>query len=243
MYRVGPLGPGLLLGIVVRASTLAACAASDAAPADSSEVHETAVNKFPVYAALAARHGVTPAAGRPLAIGIRGRDLTGKVHAAHVARVLDDTLAVLTPDQRVIELAVSTHPWETESTAVPDVDGDGHPDVGMIRPGTYQAVRRDASRNIAGQPTFHVVTRANDDRIPGWRNTDHDDAYSTEERTSSESRGDTLTAVLFHQIGDGAPAAVGCQVLDRDGIRSLSAVGGAGFDYLLVDATDEEALP
>jgi hypothetical protein len=43
---------------------------------------------------------------------------------------------------------------------------------------------------------------------------------------------------LFHRGDGGAPAPIGCQVLDAQGIgRFVAAVGGAGarFEYVLVD--------
>ncbi len=227
------------LGYVLAAGLLFGCAA-DAAALEAATESDALTGSYDTYAALATRHGMPPKADRPLVIGIRGRDVKGRLHDTQVARVLDDTLVVLTPDKRAVVLAVSTHPWETEASDVPDVDRDGRGDVGMIRPGKYVAVRREASRNIAGAPTYRVTTAAGSDRLPGWRNTDHDDAYSAAERAASESRGDVLTAVLFHQAGAGAPPAIGCQVLDADGIRRLATETGSRFDYLLVDANDEE---
>jgi hypothetical protein len=158
-------------------------------------------------------------------------------------KAYDDTLVVITADDRLVKLAVSTHPWETRSQHVPDVDGDGKGDVGMIFPGRYVAVARDASGNIGGAKTFHVLTTARIDGLAGARNTDGDDAYSEAEIAKSRTRGDKLTAVLFHQGGDGAPAAVGCQVLDAEGIRTFAREVGRELDYVLVDANLERDVP
>ncbi|MBX3205936.1 MAG: hypothetical protein KF764_12760 [Labilithrix sp.] len=231
---------GRSLPWIAALAALSACAPAPEEAETASETSGQAVSgSYDDYAAFAARHGSAPRAGQPLVIGIRGRDLAGNVHETRVTQTLDDTLVVLTPDERVVRLAVSTHPWETTGN-VPDVDGDGHGDVGMIRPGKYLAVQREASRDIGGARTYHVLTEGGADRLPGYRNTDHDDAYSADEREASDSRGDYLTAVLFHRGGEGTPPAVGCQVLDADGIRILAREGGARFDYLLVDANEEE---
>lgn len=190
------------------------------------------------YAELAREHGMTPRRDRALVIGVRGRNVRGEPHDVKIAPAYDDTLVVLTPDRRALVLPASTHPWERAGPGVPDVDGDGVPDVGMIRPGKYVAVRRDPRRDIAGAPTFHVLTVNGRGKLPGFRNTDQDDTFSAAERRRSEARGDTLTAVLFHRIGPGAPGAVGCQVLDAEGMHRLASAVGERFDYLLVDANE-----
>lgn len=236
------VGLTFLVSALVAGGALVGCSSAEAGELDPVALGDQAItDEYASYAAFAARHGLGPRTNRALVIGVRGRDLAGNMHDTRVRREYDDTLVVLTADRRIVKLAASTHPWETEGGAdVPDVDRDGRPDVGMIRPGQYVAVRRDASRDIAGARTYQVTVPSGSDRLPGWRNTDHDDAYSPDERSASEARGDTLTAVLFHQGGDGAPKAVGCQVLDASGIRRLTAEAGARFDYLLVDADDEE---
>jgi hypothetical protein len=194
---------------------------------------------FDAYLALAARHNVQPRPGHMLAIGLRGRDTGGNLHPTSVGHAFDDTLVLLTPDHRAIQLAVSTHPWETRGD-VPDVNGDHVGDVGMIRPGVYLATRRPDSRNIAGSPTFHITLPNGDERLPGDRNTDHDTTYSSAEHDASTARHDHLTAVLFHQAGAGAPPLVGCQGLEKEGIGVVAQEGGDSFDYLLVDANAEE---
>lgn len=193
------------------------------------------------YAVFARRHGMVLQPDRALVIGVRGRTVAGVVHEVRVRRAYDDLLLVLTPDRRVIRLAASTHPWEIEGgEGVPDVDRDGRPDVGILRPGKYIAVQRGSKQNILGARTYQVLKSDRSDKLPGVRNTDHDDVYSPAEHAASEARGDTLTAILFHQGGAGAPKAVGCQVLDADNMRRLIAEVGVQFDYLLVDARLED---
>lgn len=226
--------------LAVVLAALAVAGVAEQREAEASEPERAAARgeaeAYAAYAAFAERHGMKPREGRALVIGIRGRDLARQLHPTRVVRAFDDTLVVLTPDGRVVELAASTHPWETEGRGAPDVDGDGRPDIGMIRPGKYLAVRRGARRNIGGGPTYHVLTRAGGGSLPGWRNTNQDEVYSPAERAASEARGDALTAVLFHQAAEGGPKAIGCQVLDASGMRRLAEEVGARFDYLLVDA-------
>ena len=219
---------------------LAACSdpGTGALESDDTTVSPT----YAAYAGLARRHGVTPSPDRPLVVGVRGQSTAGTAHPTLVGHAFDDRL-VLTTDRRVLPLAMSTHPFETRGapgSGIPDVDHNHVPDVGMIEPGVYVAKRRDPSRNIVGETTYQVFTAAGSDHIPGFRNTDHDSSYSDAERAASAARRDTLTDILFHVGGEGAPAVVGCQVLSAPDMHTLAAEGGARFDYLLVDAHDEE---
>lgn len=184
---------------------------------------------FDDYAAIVEASGATVnPGGQTTVVGLRGASI-----AAHV---FDDTFAILTPDHRVLELAGSTHPWESSSTQSPDVDGDGVGDVGTLRPGEYRVVPRSSAQNILGIATYHV-TMAGSDRVPGWRDTDHDGVISDAEREASEARGDTLGAILFHAEGPGGPSAIGCQVFSPDTQKQLVArIGAHTFDYVLVDA-------
>jgi hypothetical protein len=192
-----------------------------------------------------ARHGLRPRGDRGLVIGVRGRDLAGNVHPTRVTNAFDDTLVIMTPNRDLVRLAASTHPFEVTATSedgVPDVDGDTKPDVGMIRPGVYLATRREERLNIGGSPSYQVTTSDGADKLPGYRNTNQDAQYTPAELASSQTRSDTLTAVLFHQASEGTPRAVGCQVLDAESMRRLVEKAGASFDYLLVDA-NETAVP
>lgn len=233
----------LVIAVIARA--IGGCATADAAASSddnltASGASDGSPKQLAAFEAFAAKRGLARRSDRALVIGIRGRAVDGTVHPTRVVRELDDTVIVLTPDARLVRLAASTHPWETNGTSgVPDVDHANGPDVGMIRPGIYVAVRRDESRNIAGARTYAVTTTAGGGAIPGWRNTDHDDRYSAEEVAASEAREDALTDILFHQAGAGAPPAVGCQVFDAAGIRRLSTEVGPRFDYLLVDVNSD----
>lgn len=201
-----------------------------------------ALAKYEAYKKIAERHGVKPRSDRALVIGFRGRDMEGKAHPLRIRPGYRDRLVILTTGRDVVELPLSTHPWQNEGKGVPDVDGDGVADVGMILPGQYLAVRRDARRDIAGAPTYHLLTAKGRGKLPGVRNTDQDDRFSPEELRASLSRGDTLTAVLFHREGgEDDPRPVGCQILDAEGMQALAEAVGERFDYLLIDAREGES--
>ncbi|MBL8613572.1 MAG: hypothetical protein JNL38_39905 [Myxococcales bacterium] len=236
----------LVVAALAAAFAVLAGATVGCAPADESDPSEPGEGEsvaalseaYTAWSALADSRGLRATPGRARVIGLRGQDTAGRLHDTRVARVFDDALVVLTADGRAVTLAASTHPWETSSPHSPDVDGDGAGDVGMLAPGRYLAVARPASRDIAGLPTWHVLTTGAVDGLPGARNTDHDAVYSDAERAASSRRGDKLTAILFHKGGEGAPAAIGCQVLDAAGVKKLAALvaGRDRFDYLLIDA-------
>jgi hypothetical protein len=225
----------------------------------ATEATASAISLDPTYAswaALAKDHGarVEPGAandqGLATVIGIRGLTIDGVVHETTSVRAYDDLFVVLTQDRRVLLLAGSTHPFETRmptGSGVPDVDGDGVPDVGMIAAGTYLAVGRGAARLTAGLPAYDV-RQGNTGALPGFRDTDHDGTFSDAERALSLNKGHTLTSVLFHHAGEGAPRVVGCQVLAPEDMSRLTAgVGGEGasFEYVLIEGAklDASELP
>ena len=240
----------LLLPLVVVAIGCAS-PASDGSSGESSETSSGAAlssEAYRIYGELAREGGAAPALGSVTVLGLRGLSYRGEVHETRYAHAFDDTVVVLRADGTVERFPASTHPFELDGVpGVPDVDGDGIADVGMIRPGVYDVAGRD--RTIAGQASFAVTLHATGaGKLPGWRDTDHDGILTADERAASEHRADGLTDVLFHQGEGGAPAAVGCQVLPASSIGAFTkAVGGARarFRYVLVDLTsrDVSSLP
>jgi hypothetical protein len=209
---------------------------ADDAASTSDELGDPA--RYAKYAKIVRDAGGDLTPGHLVVLGLRGRDADGTLHDTHTAKVFDDTM-VLLRDGTATELSGSTHPWFTRNASPPDVNGDGIPDVAMIRPGRYQAVPRPAARNIGGMATFHVVTLAGGGSLPAWRDTNHDGSYDSQERAASEARHDTAGSILFHLGGLDSVPAIGCQVLPHDPLAELvTTAGGASFDYVLVDAHD-----
>jgi hypothetical protein len=83
---------------------------------------------------------------------------------------------------------------------------------------------------------FDVTLPDGDPFLPGWRNTDRDDVYSPDEKSASDTRGDALSAILFHAAGPGSLAPIGCQVLAPADMSTLADLAGDTFDYVLVEA-------
>jgi hypothetical protein len=232
----------LSLGPVLLACVLAGCGGAqtedDASGADSA----LGADAYGAYADFARDAGLDPDASHgATVIGLRGVSFEGQAHATSYVHAFDDTLVVLTSDERVVRFHASTHPFQNAAPGVPDVDGDGKADVGMIRPGVYDASARAAL--VAGQPSW-AVSHDGSGKVPGWRDTNHDGVLDADEIAAAEKRGDALTDVLFHQGEGGAPPAVGCQVLPASAMRAFTdAVGGAhaSFRYVLVDMTGRDA--
>jgi hypothetical protein len=232
--------PGPLVAVAVSLA-LAACSAAPEDDAATSAPSALGTDAYETYADFARAEGADPRPGTVTVIGLRGLSTDGEQHATTYAHAFDDTLVVLRADGKVDRFPAATHPHQSHGGGVPDVDHDGVPDVGIIRPGLYDVLPRD--RTIASMPSYAVM-RGGTDRLPGWRDTDHDGRIDDAERSASEERGDVLTAVLFHQGEGDAPPAVGCQVLPAASMRAfVASVGGARakFRYVLVDMTDRDA--
>lgn len=170
-------------------------------------------------AALTARVTVT---------GVRTRDV-------RVAQVFDDVMVVRDANGREVRFAASTHPWFQNSDQATDADRDGAGDVGLLKPGRYRATRVGTHY---GAPKYSLRRLDGNALLPGWRNTDHDDRYSAEERAASDARGDLLSDILVHAAGPGSLPPIGCQVLSPDDMNALAKIVGDSFDYELVDADE-----
>lgn len=168
----------------------------------------------------------TARTARPLVIGIRSKD-------THVRVAFDDQIIVRIPGHDDVAFPASTHPWFQRNAAATDADHDGVPDVGMLRPGRYRATRAGTH---FGAPKYAVSQTNGTAAVPGWRNTNHDDVYSSDEIATSERRGDLLTDILVHAAGNGSLPPIGCQVLSPDDMNALAKLVGNEFDYELRDA-------
>lgn len=190
------------------------------------------------YKRIIEARGYTLAPDSPTVLAIRGMSSDGTLHPTTSAAHYDDTLVVLTRDEKgdahVTTFAGSTHPGQNSSTASPDVTGDRRGDVGMIEPGEYKI---DPRGEHAGAAAWDVKTESNSGEIPGVRDTDHDGNFTPAERTASEGRGDTLTGVLIHQGGEDNPWSVGCiNLSQKEDVypEFIEAVGGENASMTLI---------
>ncbi|MGE0488208.1 MAG: peptidoglycan-binding protein [Vulcanimicrobiota bacterium] len=203
--------------------------------------------RYQHYANLLQQQGVEVDPNRTYVLGLRGLDpddnQTADLHNGNSLRQrnqegnrYNDSFVVLRPGGGVEVIRGATYPGQSSSTSSPDITGDGRGDVGMIAPGTYQVV---PNGNHGGAASFHVRSESGSGRLQGWRDTNHDGNYSASERATSEARGDTLSAVLFHPGNPNSPRSIGCQTMSPPEYdRFLSAVGGgrSSFSYTLIEA-------
>jgi hypothetical protein len=200
------------------------------------------------WAFIAGKLGANPSLPRPLLIGIRGvAPNDGVTHpTVHFPRY-DDTFVLLTPTAPPLVFAGATHAYQRDSKLSPDVDRDGRRDVGSIRPGNYLLTD---TRSMP-YPIFHLtLDDGKTDRIPAYRDTNHDGDLSPEEEKASvdrrtgaqvDSQGDYATAVLLH-TGFDAPAdaqqrsSIACQTCSLQWLVHLRKAAKASkglIDYRL----------
>ncbi|WP_437728200.1 hypothetical protein [Sorangium sp. So ce861] len=203
------------------------------------------------YTMLCKLVGHDPTGSKTTLLGLRGVRLFGlRTHIVRSRNEYDDAFVLLNfqGDEKVYEFRGATHPYQKTSTASPDADGDGRPDVGMLRPGHYHVQAR--SDPYKGHPALVVLRTSgvNRGRLPAYRDTNHDGLFDEAEMRASETAtsggqvsegiGAWMDQVLFHP-GLGF-SSIGCQTARPEDIRKLHALGK--FEYLLVNAVDVLAL-
>ncbi len=222
----------------------AACASEgESRQPQPSSTSELRADAAAAWAQIAEEAGAGRLADRKLiVVGVRGLDQHGNVHDTVAENAFDDVFVVLRANAPGLVFEASTHPFEKQPTrGVPDVDGDQKGDVGMVRPGVYRAARMTES--IDDAPVFWVKLASGSDKLPAWRDTNHDGVVSSAERELSQSRNHTIDEVLFHVASDRAPKAVGCQVSTQSVLRSLGELAPSGFTYVIVDAHQLVTIP
>jgi hypothetical protein len=176
-----------------------------------------------------------PPLDQPILVGIRGVALFADATHEVVAKpAYDDTGILLVPGSEPFLFPMATHPYQRESRAAQDGDGDGRPDVATIRPGLYRLTLA-LSKPF---PIWTMATLAGSDRIPCVRDLNHDGKIDWRE----EEKQLTATAILLH-VGYDAPresehrSSIGCQTAS---LRSLEVIARAGkqLQYRLVTADD-----
>ena len=172
-----------------------------------------------------------------------------------------DEFIVFQPSGRVLRFAVAnTRPGaKTPTPDAPDANGDGQPDLSMLRPGNYTAkgdwffgTKIQYEKDL---PAWRVVSAGYADAALAWRDTNHDGFFSDVEQRASERRGDVMlySRVHFSYEPTGSPirggrtgygvASNGCPTVPlSDWPEFIAAVGGrsADFGYSIVD-TGEDA--
>lgn len=192
------------------------------APAGASQAE-----KFAHYRNLVLQNGGEDplTSNKPVVLGVRGIDRTGRAHESTSARAFDDTFVVLNKNGSVTELRGSTHAGQRTSSLVSA--------VGMIRTGNFNVVPNGVRAKDNGMPSWHVRTKDGSGNIPGARDTNGDGRFSDAEL----ARRSTMTEILFHPGTPDSPRSIGCQTLPPDEYRRfLAAVGSEGFSFSLVDA-------
>lgn len=181
------------------------------APAGASQAEQ-----YAHYQRILGTRGFTLDPSGPTVLALRGMNTDGAAHATTSATRYDDTIVVLKRDAKgnpqVTTLAGSTHPGQTTaaiggSVGVPDVNGDGKADVGMLNAGEYRLVRRTDHN---GAEAWDVRTVANSGAVAGVRDTNQDGQFSDQERAASKAAGHTMTGVMIHQGAANVPQSAGC---------------------------------
>ncbi len=193
------------------------------------------------YLDLLLKLGVDASLERPLLLALRGVELHGsKTHAVLSQAKYDDAFVLLTRADSTLtvrEFNGATHPYQskTGSTGTPDVNHDGVPDVGTIKPGRYLLKRQTKP---AGHPSLHLVKLDGKEGIPTWRDTNQDGKVSGPELDAPDSQ--LATEVLLHpgfttkQPSGKLYSSIGCQTARVEDVQAVAEE--PLVDYVLVDA-------
>jgi len=216
-----------------------------APPATTSAAPAPPPSDYEVEKAYAEAHGVVIEPGKVTVVAKRrGADALSTTY--------DDTLVVFRSDGTIARFAGTTKPAQMPvpgSSIVPDVDGDGRKDLGIVRPGVYRA-HGGTSYGVPGyeRSAFKVTTETDDPDLPAWRDLTGDGVYSASEKMLAEQRSYTIDGIYIHYgfapagttlgadtyIG---PWSVGCQNVQYKELDDfVQAVGGADatFRYAIV---------
>jgi hypothetical protein len=212
-------------------------------PIERAPAKATQAQKYEHYQKMLEARGYTVDPKTPTVVALRGVNSTGGKQVTTAVSAYDDTIVVLNKDAKgkpvVTELAGTTHPGQSTAAVggtvgVPDVNGDGKADVGMMEPGEYRLVPHG---DHAGAKAWDVRTVDGSGQIPGVRDTNQDGKYTEAEREASQSRKDVLTGVMIHQGGKTEPWSAGCINLSQDSKiypEFIKAAGGAAQPMKLV---------
>jgi hypothetical protein len=183
---------------------------------------------------VAGRLGYGPTLARGLVIGIRGaRNWAPESHSLRSNPEYDDSFVLLHQNGAIPPALFpgSTHAFQRNSKASPDVNGDGVGDVGTIKPGRFVMHLRTGK-----YPLFEVTLPDGSKRLPCFRDLDHDGV-------AEGDAGYTADSILFH-LGLDAPAdsdhrsSIGCQTASLPWLELMAAEAkSAGqLDYVLATA-------
>jgi hypothetical protein len=237
------LGAGLL-GALPGGNYLKAAIKRELNPIVPAPAGASAAKQYWHYQKMLEARGYTVDPKNPTVVAMRGMTTAGGApHSTTSAPSYDDTIVVLNRDAKgqpvVTTLSGSTHPGQKTAgvggtVGVPDVNGDGKADVGMIHPGEYQLVPHG---DHAGAKAWDVRTGDGSGQIPGVRDTNQDGEFSKAELDASDGRKDVLTGVMIHQGGKDTPWSAGCINLSQDSKvypEFIKAAGGGAQPMKLV---------
>lgn len=218
----------------------------DAPPAAASSSPSPApVDEYAAEKAWAEAHGVKIEAGKVTVVAKRrGSDRRSDQY--------EDMFVVFRADATVARYIGTTKPAQMPnpgSAVVPDVDGNGRKDLGIVRPGVYVA-HGDVTYGLPGyeRHAFKIKTDDDDSYLPAWRDLDGDGVFSAQDKSLSEQRKYRISGIYIHYgFEDGGtklgpdeyvgPWSVGCQNIRYGELDAfIKDVGGpdATFRYAIV---------